>query len=49
MKYAVRINKRVNYVKNYRTLKKVSGNLNFATRLLLKLVNRKKEEDTHKL
>ncbi len=46
MKYAVRINKKITYVKNYRVLKRVSGsNANFITRMVINFINKKREEE----
>ena len=46
MKYAVRINKRVRYLRAYTVVKRVGENQNLFTKLLIKVFNRKKNEET---
>lgn len=44
MKYVVRINKRVKYLRTYNIVKRVGGNENLITKMFVKLFNRKKNE-----
>ncbi|HUC38688.1 MAG TPA: hypothetical protein VL944_00985 [Candidatus Acidoferrum sp.] len=44
MKYVVRINKRVRYLKTYTIVKKVGPQPNLLTKLFIKIFNKKEEE-----
>ncbi len=44
MKYYAKIKRRLRYVRIYRVLKKVEGQENIFTRLLMKAFSRKKKE-----
>ncbi len=45
MIYKVRINRRLRNVQVYATLKKTSGNINFLTKLVMRIFVRKKKEE----
>jgi hypothetical protein len=45
MKYAVRVNRKISYIKSYRTLKKSVGNPNIIMKYILKLANLKKGDE----
>ena len=45
MKYAIRINKRVRYLKTYTIAKKIGENENFLTKMFVKIFNRKQEQE----
>ncbi len=44
MKYAVRINKRVKYLRTYTILKRIGDNENLLTKMFIKIFSRKKQE-----
>jgi hypothetical protein len=45
MKYVIRINKRIKYLKTYKILKKAGPSDNFLTRVFVRLFNKKEPKD----